>query len=75
MAAYTEGLNILHDANIGSRSSDSDAETTPLRNPEYYQYAFELPEIAEVWRRGSMIGSWLLDLTADAPGRSRASEV
>ena len=66
MAAYAEGLNILHNANTGTRSHAVDAETTPLRNPEYFQYAFDLPEIAEVWRRGSVIGSWLLDLTAGA---------
>jgi len=66
MAAYAEGLNILHNANVGTRSGDVDAETTPLRNPEFYQYTLDLPEIAEVWRRGSVIGSWLLDLTAAA---------
>ncbi|MBU6493190.1 MAG: decarboxylating 6-phosphogluconate dehydrogenase [Burkholderiales bacterium] len=66
MAAYAEGLNILRQADVGTRASDTDAETTPLRHPEYYQYHFDLPEIAEVWRRGSVIGSWLLDLTADA---------
>jgi 6-phosphogluconate dehydrogenase len=66
MAAYAEGLNILHNANIGKRTHDMDAETTPLRNPEYYQYDLDLPEIAEVWRRGSVIRSWLLDLTASA---------
>ncbi|SHK61537.1 6-phosphogluconate dehydrogenase (decarboxylating) [Marinobacter antarcticus] len=66
MAAYAEGLEILAHANIGSRPPTSDAETTPLRNPEFYQYQLDLPEIAEVWRRGSVIGSWLLDLTADA---------
>lgn len=66
MAAYAEGLNILRNANIGTRSSEADAETTPLRHPEYYQYAFALPDIVEVWRRGSVIGSWLLDLTAIA---------
>ncbi|UHL64835.1 decarboxylating 6-phosphogluconate dehydrogenase [Paralcaligenes sp. KSB-10] len=66
MAAYAEGLNILRNANIGTRPSDVDAETTPLRNPEFYQYEFDLPEVAEVWRRGSVIGSWLLDLTASA---------
>ena len=64
MAAYAEGLNILRDANVGKRPRDVDAETSPLRNPEYYQYDLDLPEIAEVWRRGSVIGSWLLDLTA-----------
>jgi 6-phosphogluconate dehydrogenase len=66
MAAYAEGLNILRNADIGTRSSDADAETTPLRHPEHYQYAFVLPDIVEVWRRGSVIGSWLLDLTAIA---------
>jgi 6-phosphogluconate dehydrogenase len=64
MAAYAEGLNILRNANAGKRLRDTDAETAPLRNPEYYQYDLDLPEIAEVWRRGSVIGSWLLDLTA-----------
>ena len=66
MAAYAEGLNILRNANVGKRRRDTDAETTPLRNPEYYQYDLDLPQIAEVWRRGSVIGSWLLDLTATA---------
>ena len=66
MAAYAEGLNILRNADVGKRARDTDAETTPLRNPEYYQYELDLPEIAEVWRRGSVIGSWLLDLTAAA---------
>ena len=66
MAAYAEGFNILRHANIGKQSFASDAETTPLRNPECYQYDMNLPEIAEVWRRGSVIGSWLLDLTARA---------
>jgi len=66
MAAYAEGLNILRNANVGKRSHDSDAETTPMRNPEYYQYELDLPEIAEVWRRGSVVASWLLDLTAAA---------
>jgi 6-phosphogluconate dehydrogenase len=64
MAAYAEGLNILRNANAGKRPRDADAETAPLRNPEYYHYDLDLPEIAEVWRRGSVIGSWLLDLTA-----------
>ncbi len=64
MAAYAEGLNILRNANAGKRVRDTDAETAPLRNPEDYQYDLQLPEIAEVWRRGSVIGSWLLDLTA-----------
>jgi 6-phosphogluconate dehydrogenase len=66
MAAYAEGLNILRHADAGMRSRDTDAETTPLRNPEYYRYQLDLPEIAELWRRGSVIGSWLLDLTARA---------
>jgi len=66
MAAYAEGLNILHNANIGKRTHDLDAETTPLRKPEYYQYDLDLPEIAEVWRRGSVIRSSLLDLTTSA---------
>jgi len=66
MEAYAEGFNILRKANAGKRTRPTDAETTPLRNPEYYQYELDLPEIAEVWRRGSVIRSWLLDLTAAA---------
>ncbi|MGH8763383.1 MAG: phosphogluconate dehydrogenase (NAD(+)-dependent, decarboxylating) [Nitrosospira sp.] len=66
MAAYAEGLNILHSANAGKRVREADAETTPMRNPEFYQYELDLPEIAEVWRRGSVVASWLLDLTAEA---------
>ncbi|PUA18807.1 phosphogluconate dehydrogenase (NAD(+)-dependent, decarboxylating) [Glaciimonas sp. PCH181] len=66
MGAYAEGLNILRNANVGLQKNTIDAETTPLRNPEFYQYEMDLPEIAEVWRRGSVIGSWLLDLTAGA---------
>jgi 6-phosphogluconate dehydrogenase len=66
MAAYAEGLNILHNADIGKRQQDVDAETAPLLDPEYYQYELNLPDIAELWRRGSVIGSWLLDLTAHA---------
>lgn len=66
MAAYAEGLSILHSANVGKRETQIDAETTPLRNPEHYQYDFDLRNIAEVWRRGSVIASWLLDLTAAA---------
>jgi 6-phosphogluconate dehydrogenase len=66
MGAYAEGLNILRNANIGKLEHEVDAETTPLRNPEHYQYDLDLGEIAEVWRRGSVISSWLLDLTADA---------
>jgi 6-phosphogluconate dehydrogenase len=66
MAAYAEGFNILHHANVGKRDHSVDAETTPLRNREHYQYDFNLADIAEVWRRGSVIASWLLDLTAKA---------
>jgi 6-phosphogluconate dehydrogenase len=66
MAAYAEGFNILHHANIGKSQQTVDAETTPLRNPEEYQYDFNMRDIAEVWRRGSVIASWLLDLTASA---------
>jgi 6-phosphogluconate dehydrogenase len=64
MAAYAEGLNILHNAGAGRRQHETDAETTPMRNPEFYQYELDLSEIAEVWRRGSVIASWLLDLAA-----------
>ena len=66
MAAYAEGMAILRNANIGKASHDVDAETTPLRHPEHYQYDFDLADIAEVWRRGSVVASWLLDLTATA---------
>jgi 6-phosphogluconate dehydrogenase len=66
MAAYAEGLGILRDANIGKKQSKVDAETTPLREPENYQYDLNLADIAEVWRRGSVIASWLLDLTANS---------
>src|SRR3954451_14189730 len=66
MAAYAEGLAVLRSANIGSRPHDIDAETTPVRDAEHYQYDLNLRDIAEVWRRGSVIGSWLLDLTAAA---------
>ncbi|MGH8012127.1 MAG: NADP-dependent phosphogluconate dehydrogenase, partial [Candidatus Binataceae bacterium] len=66
MAAYAEGMNILRKANVGKQHHSEDAETTPLRNPELYQYDLNLGEIAEVWRRGSVIASWLLDLTASA---------
>ena len=64
MAAYAEGLNILKHANAGKKTRSMDAETTPLRDPEHYQYDFNLADIAEVWRRGSVVASWLLDLTA-----------
>jgi 6-phosphogluconate dehydrogenase len=66
MAAYAEGLGVLKDANIGKRADAIDAETTPLRDPQHYQYDLNLRDVAEVWRRGSVIASWLLDLTAAA---------
>ena len=70
MAAYAEGLNVLHHANEGNAERTADAETSPLRNPEHYQYDFNLADITEVWRRGSVIASWLLDLTAIALAES-----
>jgi 6-phosphogluconate dehydrogenase len=66
MAAYGEGLNIIKHANVGSEKQEDDAETTPLRQPELYQYDIDTAEVSEVWRRGSVIASWLLDLTAIA---------
>jgi 6-phosphogluconate dehydrogenase len=66
MAAYAEGLNILRNANAGKVEREADAETAPLDHPEYYLYDIDIPEVAEVWRRGSVVGSWLLDLTAAA---------
>jgi 6-phosphogluconate dehydrogenase len=66
MAAYAEGLNILNNADAGKVKREADAETAPLEQPEYYQYDIDIPEVAEVWRRGSVVGSWLLDLTAAA---------
>src|ERR1700753_1347492 len=72
MAAYAEGLNILQHANVGLKKGEIDAETTPLRNPELYQFDFNLSDVAEVWRRGSVISSWLLDLTAAALTKSPA---
>ena len=66
MAAYAEGLNILRNANAGKVERTADAETAPLEEPQYYQYDIDIPDVAEVWRRGSVIGSWLLDLTAAA---------
>jgi 6-phosphogluconate dehydrogenase len=66
MAAYAEGFNILRNANIGTRPRDKDAETTPLQHPEHYAYDFDVAQIAEVWRHGSVVRSWLLDLTARA---------
>jgi 6-phosphogluconate dehydrogenase len=66
MAAYAEGLNILKHANVGALQHAQDAETTPLRHPDYYQYDIPIADVTELWRRGSVIGSWLLDLTAGA---------
>ncbi|MFU8887375.1 MAG: phosphogluconate dehydrogenase (NAD(+)-dependent, decarboxylating) [Trueperaceae bacterium] len=66
MAAYAEGLNILQQADVGLRPQEHDAETTPLRHPEHYAFDLDVADIAEVWRRGSVVGSWLLDLTAEA---------
>ena len=74
MAAYAEGLNVLHHADVGKRNRDADAETTPLRDPQYYQYEIDIPAVAEVWRRGSVIASWLLDLTAAAMAASPTLE-
>jgi 6-phosphogluconate dehydrogenase len=70
MAAYAEGLNILRHANVGARTHAVDAETSPLRNPEHYRYELDIRDVAEVWRRGSVVASWLLDLTASALTRS-----
>jgi 6-phosphogluconate dehydrogenase len=66
MAAYAEGLGVLNSANVGKQKGETDAETTPLRDPEHYQYDLNLADVAEVWRRGSVVASWLLDLTANA---------
>lgn len=74
MGAYAEGLNILKHANVGEKEVESDAETTPLRDPEHYQFDINLADVTEVWRRGSVIASWLLDLTADALQRSPGLE-
>ena len=73
MAAYAEGLGVLRDANVGKQHNTVDAETTPLRNPEHYQYDLNLRDIAEVWRRGSVIASWLLDLTAASLAKDPSS--
>ena len=70
MAAYAEGLNILENADAGLHEREADAETAPLTDPEYYKFELDIPEVAEVWRRGSVIGSWLLDLTASATSRA-----
>jgi 6-phosphogluconate dehydrogenase len=74
MAAYAEGLNILHKANVGNEERPADAETTPLRDPEYYRYEIDTAAVAEVWRRGSVVASWLLDLTASALQKSPGLE-
>lgn len=74
MAAYAEGFNILHKANIGKNMREIDAETSPMKHPEHYHYDMDLPEIAELWRRGSVVGSWLLDLTASALAKSPTLE-
>jgi 6-phosphogluconate dehydrogenase len=74
MAALAEGLNVLRHANAGTQTRPADAETTPLRHPEYYQYDLDLADITEVWRRGSVIASWLLDLTAMALASDPALE-
>ena len=66
MASYAEGLNILHNANVGSRPQTADAETAPLRDPDAYRYDLDVGKVSEVWRRGSVVASWLLDLTAAA---------
>ena len=70
MAAYAEGMNVLKGANIGKKTGEIDAETTPLRDPEHYQYDINIADVAEVWRRGSVVSSWLLDLTASALAKS-----
>ncbi len=74
MAAYAEGLAILHDADIGARDHDKDAETAPLQHPEFYKYDVDVASVAELWRRGSVVGSWLLDLTAAALAESPTLE-
>jgi 6-phosphogluconate dehydrogenase len=70
MAAYAEGLNVLKNANAGKVEREVDAETAPLEHPEHYQYDLDIPQVTEVWRRGSVIASWLLDLTAEALAES-----
>ena len=69
MAAYAEGLNVIANADVGKRQREMDAETAPLEHPELYQYEIDTTEVAEVWRRGSVVGSWLLDLTAAGAAR------
>ena len=70
MASIAEGLSIIKHANAGTSTQVADAETTPLRDPKYYQYDIDVAEVAELWRRGSVVGSWLVDLTADALAKS-----
>jgi 6-phosphogluconate dehydrogenase len=74
MAAYAEGLNVLHKANAGMQTTEASAEITPMREPQYYQYDIDVPDVAEVWRRGSVVASWLLDLTAHALSESPTLE-
>jgi 6-phosphogluconate dehydrogenase len=74
MAAYAEGLNVLHKANVGTQEHEVSAESTPLRDPRYYRYDLDIPAVAEVWRRGSVVASWLLDLTAHALSKSPTLE-
>jgi 6-phosphogluconate dehydrogenase len=74
MAAYAEGLNVLHRANAGKQGREADAETAPLRDPDYYQYDIDVAAVSEVWRRGSVVASWLLDLTASALAKSSSLE-
>jgi 6-phosphogluconate dehydrogenase len=74
MAAYAEGFNVLRHANVGNTDQLADAETAPLRDPEYYRYDFDIPQVAELWRRGTVIASWLLDLTASALNQSPGLE-
>jgi 6-phosphogluconate dehydrogenase len=74
MAAYAEGLNVLHRANVGKGDRAADAETAPLRDPEYYRYDIDIAEVAELWRRGSVVASWLLDLTAHALSKTPTLE-
>ncbi|MBV8954074.1 MAG: 6-phosphogluconate dehydrogenase (decarboxylating), partial [Solirubrobacterales bacterium] len=74
MAAYAEGLNILHKADAGSVAQEASAEQAPMREPQYYQYDIDVAEVAEVWRRGSVVASWLLDLTAHALSTSESLE-
>jgi 6-phosphogluconate dehydrogenase len=74
MAAYAEGLNVIANADMGTRTRDADAETAPLEHPELYLYDIDTTEVAEVWRRGSVVGSWLLDLTAQALAESPTLE-